>query len=255
MIKVRYIEKLRDKHNKIYGYTLQDEQGNQMNVQADALKNAIRAGQVDCINLNLTDDNRLVNNSFNGGFRSVVNITEEKHNKVGTIRIKGINTPPSIYGISVKNVKQLTGREGAYYYATVYKTGTKLGEWSQSPYGAIVDDFYFDEHELDDAVQLYAKYKGVNSVSKESFMNDLVILADYYKKYSKIVKEGKKYLVVITDEYDFNVLSFSAIRIYLGNQLHPSVQKTINECKVKIIEQGLEPVVKIFDSVDNFIIQ
>ena len=46
MIRVKCVAKLRDKNNVIYGYTLQDEQGNQMNDNSDAIKNAIRQQQV-----------------------------------------------------------------------------------------------------------------------------------------------------------------------------------------------------------------
>ena len=59
MIKATCIQKFK-KNNKIYGYRLQDSQGNIKDVYADQLKNAIRNQQIQVINLTLTSDNRLV---------------------------------------------------------------------------------------------------------------------------------------------------------------------------------------------------
>lgn len=48
------------KSNKIVGYTISDRKGDQRNVWADALKNAIRSNKVEVINYILTSDNRLM---------------------------------------------------------------------------------------------------------------------------------------------------------------------------------------------------
>lgn len=45
---------------KIYGYRLQDINGKKQDVTPDDLKNAIRAGKINVVNLKLTKDNRLV---------------------------------------------------------------------------------------------------------------------------------------------------------------------------------------------------
>lgn len=62
MIQATCIQKFK-KNNKIYGYRLQDAQGNTMNVYADQLKTAIANKQIEIINLTLTSDNRLVDTS------------------------------------------------------------------------------------------------------------------------------------------------------------------------------------------------
>ena len=60
MIQAKCIQKFRDKHNNIYGYHLQDQQGNIKDVTPDQLKTAIQNQQITIINLTLTSDNRLV---------------------------------------------------------------------------------------------------------------------------------------------------------------------------------------------------
>jgi len=59
MLKVKCIQKFK-KNNKIYGYRLQDAQGNTKDVYAEQLKQAIRNQQITVINLTLTSDNRLM---------------------------------------------------------------------------------------------------------------------------------------------------------------------------------------------------
>ena len=60
MIQAKCIEKFRDKHNQIYGYRLQDQQGNIKDVTSDQLKQAIRNQQINIINLQLDKAGRLV---------------------------------------------------------------------------------------------------------------------------------------------------------------------------------------------------
>jgi len=59
MIQVTCIQKFK-KSNKIYGYRLQDSQGNTKDVYADQLKQAIKNEQITILNLTLTSDNRLI---------------------------------------------------------------------------------------------------------------------------------------------------------------------------------------------------
>ena len=65
MIQAKCIEKFRDKHNQIYGYRLQDTQGNLKDVTSDQLKQAIKNKQINIINLTLTSDNRLIDTTPN----------------------------------------------------------------------------------------------------------------------------------------------------------------------------------------------
>lgn len=64
-MKVKCLDKQRDKNNNITAYLLCDESGKQMAVTPEQLKNAIYNYQVDCVNLTLTSDNRLVDKDEN----------------------------------------------------------------------------------------------------------------------------------------------------------------------------------------------
>lgn len=256
MIRVKCIAKLRDKNNVIYGYTLQDEQGNQMNVNPDALKNAIKANQVKCINLTLTSNNRLVDCTSPEVFdRAEVEKRIKPASASKTVAKNGSNIP-SIFGISVKSVKTLTGREGEYYCGVVYKDGKKLGNWSQSPYGAIVDDYYFDEKELNEAAKAWSQRTTRDAkIDKEGLMYDIVILTEYYKLYNKCVKNGRNTMVVVTDEYDmsYHVLQFDMMSTC--KELPNDVLDAISKYKKAIAKSGYTPVVKVFRSVEDFIIK
>jgi hypothetical protein len=59
-IQVKCIEKFRDKNNTIVGYRLADINGKTIDVKPDTLKNFIRTGQINVVNLTLTSDNRLL---------------------------------------------------------------------------------------------------------------------------------------------------------------------------------------------------
>ena len=63
MIQAKCIEKFRDNTGKIYGYRLQDINGQVQDVQPENLKTAIRNKQIHIVNLTLTADNRLVDSS------------------------------------------------------------------------------------------------------------------------------------------------------------------------------------------------
>lgn len=56
----KQLEKYKDKSGKIIGYRLVDTQGNQTQMKAEDLKNQIRTGAIQVVNLTLTKDGRLV---------------------------------------------------------------------------------------------------------------------------------------------------------------------------------------------------
>ena len=60
MVQAKCTEKIRDKNNHIIGYRLIDKNKNAIVVKSNRLKEVIRSGQLDIINLTLTSDNRLV---------------------------------------------------------------------------------------------------------------------------------------------------------------------------------------------------
>ena len=60
MLVIKCIEKIRDSKGRITHYKIQDTKGNTKVVTANQLKVAITNMQVNCINLTLTSDNRLI---------------------------------------------------------------------------------------------------------------------------------------------------------------------------------------------------
>lgn len=60
MIQVKCIEKIRDKNGKIYGYKLQDLNQQTRAITSGILKDAIRRGEIEVVNLKLTSDNKLI---------------------------------------------------------------------------------------------------------------------------------------------------------------------------------------------------
>ena len=63
MIQVKCIEKFRDKKSRIYGYRIQDINGQTQDVTPDDLKNAIKNGKIQVVNLTLTSDGRLIDSN------------------------------------------------------------------------------------------------------------------------------------------------------------------------------------------------
>ena len=64
MLKVKYTQKFRNKNNIIIGYRIMDKNENTKDVSSEYLKQAIRQGKLEVINLTLTSDNRLINKAI-----------------------------------------------------------------------------------------------------------------------------------------------------------------------------------------------
>ena len=79
MITCKCIRKFRDKRGSIYGYRLEDLNGNIQDVDPDNLKCAIAKGHVTVTNLKLTSNNKLIGaNNTQGKYNSYVELTSEK---------------------------------------------------------------------------------------------------------------------------------------------------------------------------------
>lgn len=59
-VKCKAIGKITNKKNETIGYKLIDTVGNIMDVPSKQIKNAISSGQIQCVNLKITSDNRLI---------------------------------------------------------------------------------------------------------------------------------------------------------------------------------------------------
>ena len=86
-MKVKCIQKIRNKRNQIIGYKLQDLQGNTRDIKSNGLKQAMFKDKVEVINLKLTVDNRLIDKKIENNSREIeieyVTITREMIEKIG----------------------------------------------------------------------------------------------------------------------------------------------------------------------------
>ena len=64
MLKVKCIQKFRDKNTVIIGYRIVDQNGNMKDVSSESLKQVIQQGRLEVINLTLTSDNRLIDKAI-----------------------------------------------------------------------------------------------------------------------------------------------------------------------------------------------
>ena len=64
MLKVKCIQKFKDKKNTIIGYRIIDQNGNTTDISSESLKQAIKQGELEVINLTLTSDNRLIDKAI-----------------------------------------------------------------------------------------------------------------------------------------------------------------------------------------------
>lgn len=95
MIRVRAIKKIYATHygaqtKNVIGYTLEDEQGNLLDVGKEHLKQAIRQKKIEVINITLTSDNRLV-------FRDIDKISEKQTNKFNSTVSEEMKQQASTY--------------------------------------------------------------------------------------------------------------------------------------------------------------
>ncbi|MBO5390179.1 MAG: hypothetical protein J6A59_18955 [Lachnospiraceae bacterium] len=78
MVQAKCVQKFRDRHGIIYGYTIEDIYGNRKDVTPDDLKNAILNKQIDIVNLKLTSDNRLINKNTDSQLNNIMTNKVEK---------------------------------------------------------------------------------------------------------------------------------------------------------------------------------
>ena len=104
-IKVKCIDKIKN-GNKIVGYTIQDANGNIVNVKADYLKQAILANKIEVTNLTLTKDNKLINtNTKNTGDKRLS--FSEFYSMCNKELVRYSSIKPSIVKKSVYVVEQI----------------------------------------------------------------------------------------------------------------------------------------------------
>lgn len=244
MVTVTMVKKLKDSNNRTYGYLIRDNYGNETGIYAVDLKDNIRKGLCTVTNLTLTSDNRLVEKTKN------INVEEKPTLVKPDVKSRKTSQAPSICGIQIKNIKIGHGREGEYYYGTVYYMGRKLGMWGQDPNGCISDNFEFNTNILDSALKAYRIKVCDLNTSLEALMSQVVILSEYYKSFTKMLKQGKySKLTIITDEYDCQYIELK------HNGINAAISNSIDIASHKIEKAGMGVVVKHFNSENDFIIE
>lgn len=110
-----------------------------------------------------------------------------------------------INGVEIKNLKSFVGHEGIAFQGDVWLNKKKLGFWSQDGNGAVIDDYYFDEHLLDEACKNFKdgfpddfKYKEYAD-SHEVFLDKLAMMKLIEKEIKKGFRIGYKTVVFVTD--------------------------------------------------------
>lgn len=112
----------------------------------------------------------------------------------------------SINGITIRNLKKFTGHEGeSLYQGNIYLNNKKLGFWSQDFSGGC-DNYEFDYHLLDEAVEKFRmselvedKYKDITCA--DTLLARLLNLIDDEKMYNKARRDGYTSIVTCTDDY------------------------------------------------------
>ena len=84
MIKLICVQRIRDKNGIIVNYILQNSKGERKQFKPDAVRQLIRQGKIDVVNLRLTADGRIIKIGGNDGKQVVqnVNISAARSNKV-----------------------------------------------------------------------------------------------------------------------------------------------------------------------------
>ena len=80
MIQAKCIEKIRNKNNVIEKYTLQDKTGETITVTSKQLKEAIRSGKIEIVNLQLTANGRLMDKNIEDTIKSYSIMNKESEN-------------------------------------------------------------------------------------------------------------------------------------------------------------------------------
>lgn len=121
----------------------------------------------------------------------------------------------SIFGFQIQNIVRFRGREGEGCQGDIYYNGKKVGWYNDMADGGPADiDFWQNDRKrcdemlaiFDKAVKDYFKKYPLTGIFKdlkpdgELFMEALVELTEFEKKYKLFLKTGRKYFVTYEDE-------------------------------------------------------
>ena len=210
-IQAKCIEKFRDKTGRIYGYRLIDLNGKTQDVASDNLKNAIRLGYINVVNLTLTADNRLMDTTEKQlqskalGDAPVAPIErlDETYKDVAKALIcldkETINMGDSYEDCVCGRYYQAFGKELNITRDTnlddlMYKAFLKMTSNKPNEISDLIG--YWEEYEHYDTFEHHIQYENVDSINKSNIYKALTLVYKYAKE-NKFKKE------VIKPLYDF----------------------------------------------------
>ena len=170
-----------------------------------------------------------------------------------------------IFGIEVKNVKNLTDHEGMGIHAgNIYMDGKKIGTWHDGYYGESADvdvgrDAYKELQNRANKLYSISKFKSGGKVvdckifdgEVDILLSQLVGLKEHEKKFSKFVKDGFASMIMF-ESHGF----YASIGIrHVFNDWETRFSKQIAEVKARFPQWCLSDMrVVYYTSLDDFIV-
>lgn len=214
MIQAKCVQKFRDKNGKIYGYRLQDLNGQTQDVKPENLKQAISNNQLHVINLKLTSDNRLVDSSEKGLSSSKLGdapqrpmtqkeMTREMYERQNFNLAMQIVDNTNIVDISHDFIEE--GTDSLYNILTTFLNNNDEAEMEMFiSHGECVNFKYSFTKSIDNCnTQSY----GFEVVSKSINMPDIVAAFNKFEEMYNKYKDSKSYIISANNkEYKFKSL-------------------------------------------------
>ena len=178
----------------------------------------------------------------------------------------------NINGITLKAVKMFRGHEGEpCYQGNVYIGTKKIGFWSQDSWGGC-DNFMFDKpyskRKLESIVKNLNKDKVkthklpngndfVYEYSLERLFIDLLALQDDEKEFKRVIKNGLKAIMIVTDGYHqiswgLNDNAIDVPNEVLLKQFSKFIEKEKKKAGFFEENEWHKHIVKIYRSLDDF---
>lgn len=213
MVQAKCVQKFRDKNNNIKGYLLEDYNGKQLRIAPDQLKNAIFMEQINVINLKLTKDGKLIDNTsevtvlakqakpamsdreiFNKlwDYLKRVNVrSEEQQLDLDTIR-KNVNKLMSeFYGVEFKQLLAYTESKVYYAGAIAYDMSYPYSKLELSLYNEDNRRLDFETTDKEEFYKYMVKSKDNTRVTHSNIYDIFIgvhsIVEKIEEKYSNIV--------------------------------------------------------------------
>ena len=161
-----------------------------------------------------------------------------------------------LHGIEIKNRKENTGHEGEVVYSgDLYLRGEYIGKWQEDLIGGPLT-YDFDITLIKEALAKYIKKseKVFFDFSPHRILacliSDLNCMINNEKMVRSFLEEGYKSIILVTDGYHF---------IWTGTMEPPehTIEKNPKavEASKKYLSPEIKPIVQVFSSLEDFIIE